>query len=94
MLGGIGTLEIAYLEILAKNGLLGIVAYAIMLISPLLLSKRASHKQQAILFAVVIPLAVSGCVELFMCQIIYVYAIMLWPLVSYCQYLIKMEDKT
>ena len=84
LLGGVGSFEIGYLEVMAKNGLFGLIAYTYMYIKPIISSmKNKNITVKIMLLSLSITALISCFVEEFITQIIYPYTIFTLCTLSY-----------
>lgn len=94
LLGGIGTFEIAYLDVLAKNGLLGLIVYLYVYFIPIFKGFKSKLKQNKIMFfSLSITALISGMVDIFITQIIYPYAVFVLCTISWVNYNYKNENR-
>lgn len=78
LLGGVGTFEIAYIDMLAKNGILGIIGYIYIYFYPILIGMKAKvllHKVALISLSTVA--VVSGTVDVFITLVTSPYTVFL-----------------
>lgn len=82
LVGWDGTLEFSYLEILIKNGILGIIGYVLIFIRFEYLRRRIkSNIRKQICFAVFITLLISSLVETYIVNVHLIYGIFSYLLI-------------
>lgn len=81
--GSEGTFEIGYLNILVKNGLVGLITYCFMMFYPLMSAMKAKDGRKIyLLMLVIVPLFFSGIIELFIQNIKVYYSVFCWSAIS------------
>lgn len=94
LLGGMGTFEIAYLDILAKSGILGIIAYLYIYFYPIFIGMRTKFSLlKTLLVSFSIIALVSGMVDIFISQIISPYTVLTLCSLSYAIYKHEQYEK-
>ena len=81
-----GTLELAWLNILIKNGIIGVVVYLIVFIRAIIhASKCQNTSLKALIYSIVISLMVSSLVETYIQNIHVIFGIYMFLLLYSCQ---------
>lgn len=83
LVGGTGSFEMGFFQILVKNGLIGLLAYIFMLTKSIInLKKTKNIYVQSMVISIILPLFVSIFVEIYIAQIIYPYTTFTWCIIS------------